>query len=337
VPKKRAQVQSSPQKTASASATLPTYRPQLATLVDAPPDSAAALVELKLDGYRIGATVYAGEVRLESRRNNDWTAQFPTVTAALKRVAAESALLDGEVAAVMPNGITSFQALQNVTSAGARLIYFVFDLLYLDGEHVAALPLEQRKAKLRTLIEKSKAGDTVKYVEHVVGDVARVFSEACKLGAEGVIVKSATAPYRPGRNSGWLKVKCVHRQELVIGGYTDPEGSRAGLGALLVGYYEVKGAFVFAGKVGTGKGFTREFLVGLRKRLDAITEKECPFTPRPKGIKLSATHWVEPKLVVEVQFVEWTSDGHLRHPSLLGLREDKRAADVTRERPRSLR
>ena len=302
--------------------------------MDGPPESSSALVELKLDGYRIGAFVDAGQVRLESRRNNDWTAQFPSVAAAVKRLAAKRALLDGEVAAVMPNGITSFQALQNVASAGAKLVYFVFDLLHLDGEDVAALPLEQRKAKLRNLVDKSKAGDTVKYVEHVIGDVARVFDEACKLGAEGVIVKSATAPYRPGRNTVWLKVKCVHRQELVIGGYTEPEGSRAGLGALLVGYYDARDRFIYAGKVGTGKGFTREFLVALRKQLDPIAQTTCPFTPRPKGLKLSATHWVAPKIVVEVQFVEWTSDGHLRHPSLLGLRQDKRASDVVRECPK---
>jgi len=293
------------------------------------------LVELKLDGYRIGAILESGKVRLESRRNNDWTQQFPTVAAAVKRLSAKAALIDGEVAALLPNGVTSFQALQNVASSGATLKFFVFDLLFLDGENVAALPLEQRKQKLRELIESSKAGETIKYVEHVVGNVQRVFSEACKLGAEGVIVKKASAPYRAGRNTVWLKVKCVHRQELVLGGFTEPEGSRAGLGALLVGYYDANGRFIFAGKVGTGKGFTREFLTGLRKQLDAITQTDCPFTPKPKGLKLSSTHWVQPKLVVEVQFVEWTSDGHLRHPSLLGLRKDKKAREVVREQPLS--
>lgn len=310
------------------------YKPQLATLVDTPPTSATAVAELKLDGYRIGAILTAGKVKLESRRNNDWTAQFPTVAAAVKRLKAKSALLDGEVAAVLPSGLTSFQGLQNVGAGGTQLVYFVFDLLHLDGEDIAALPLLERKEKLRKLIAQSNAGDTIKYVDHVVGDAARVFEEACKLGAEGVIVKDATAPYRAGRNTLWVKVKCVHRQELVIGGYTEPEGSRAGLGALLVGYYDDKGAFVYAGKVGTGKGFTRDFLTALRKQLDAIEQAECPFKAKPKGPRLSTAHWVKPKVVVEVQFVEWTSDGHLRHPSLLGIRKDKRPTDVVRETPK---
>jgi bifunctional non-homologous end joining protein LigD len=311
----------------------PAYRPQLATLVDTPPSSNDTFVELKLDGYRIGAILESGKVRLESRRNNDWTQQFPTVAAAVKRLSAKTALLDGEVAALMPNGITSFQALQNVASVGATLTYFVFDLLYLDGEDIAALPLEQRKEKLRELIEASQTSATIKYVDHVVGDAARVFKEACKLGAEGVICKSKSAPYRPGRNTVWVKVKCVHRQELVIGGFTEPEGSRAGVGALLVGYYE-DGALKYAGKVGTGKGFTRDFLTTLRVRLDSMEQEKCAFEPKPKGIKTASTHWVKPKVVVEVQFVEWTGDGHLRHPSLVGIRKDKQAREVVREAPK---
>jgi bifunctional non-homologous end joining protein LigD len=313
-------------------ASLPTYKPQLATLVDSPPESTSAFAELKLDGYRIGAILTAGRVRLESRRNNDWTAQFPTVAAAVERLKAKTALLDGEVAALMPNGITSFQALQNTASTGAKLVYFVFDLLHLDGEDISALPLEQRKEKLRLLIEKSKAGDTIKYVDHVIGDVERVFKQACKLGAEGVIVKNATAPYRAGRNTLWVKVKCVKRQELVIGGFTEPEGARAGLGALLVGHY-ADGKLKYAGKVGTGKGFTRDFLTKLRAQLDAIEQDACAFEPKPKALKAASTHWVKPKIVVEVQFVEWTSDGSLRHPSLLGIRKDKRPTDVVREEP----
>ena len=311
-------------------ANFPAYKPQLATLVEAPPESADALSELKLDGYRIGGLLRAGKVKLESRRNNDWTAQFPGVAHAVERLAAESALLDGEVAALMPSGITSFQALHDAAAAGGKLVYFVFDLIHLDGEDVGALPLVERKEKLRKLIEKSNAGDAMKYVDHIVGDAARVFGEACKLGAEGIIVKNASAPYRAGRNTQWVKVKCVKRQELVIGGFTEPEGARAGVGAVLVGYYEGD-ALKYAGKVGTGKGFTREYLTGLRLQLDAIEQLACPFDAKPKSMKISTTHWVKPELVVEVQYVEWTSDGHLRHPSLLGIRKDKRAKDVVRE------
>ena len=311
-------------------ATLPTYKPQLATLVDSPPEAANLYAELKLDGYRIGALLEHGKVKLESRRNNDWTEQFPTVAAAVRRLPAQTALLDGEVAAVMPNGITSFQAMQNAGAVGAKLVYFVFDLLHLDGEDVAALPLSERKEKLRKLIEKSETSDVIKYVDHVVGNTTRVFNEACKLGAEGIIVKNATASYRAGRNTSWVKVKCVKRQELVIGGFTEPEGARAGVGALLVGYYE-DGGLKYAGKVGTGKGFTRDYLTKLRAQLDAIEQKECAFDPKPKGLKAASTRWVKPKIVVEVQFVEWTSDNHLRHPSLLGIRKDKSPRDVVRE------
>ncbi|MET0386678.1 MAG: non-homologous end-joining DNA ligase [Polyangiales bacterium] len=312
---------------------LPAYRPQLATLVDSPPDDPDRIQELKLDGYRIGCLLEGGKVRLETRRNNDWTAQFASVAAAAQRLKAKSALLDGEVAVLMPSGITSFQGLQNVAASGGYLVYFVFDLIHLDGENVGALPLEERKQKLRELLEKSKVDKVIKYVDHVVGDAAKVFAQACKLGAEGIISKSRTAPYRAGRNTVWVKVKCVHRQELVIGGFTDPEGSRAGIGALLVGYY-ADGDLKYAGKVGTGKGFTRDYLEKLRVQLDAIAHKDCPFAAKPKGIKAGSTHWVKPKIVVEVQFVEWTGDGSLRHPSLLGIRKDKRATDVVREAPK---
>lgn len=310
---------------------VPAYKPQLATLVDAPPKDDDRLQELKLDGYRIGCILEGGKVRLETRRNNDWTDQFAIVAKAAKGLAAKSALLDGEVAVLMPNGITSFQGLQNVGAGGGKLIYFVFDLIYLDGENVGTLPLVERKEKLRALLEKSKTGGVFKYVDHVEGDAERVFREACKLGAEGIISKSRTAPYRPGRNTVWLKVKCVHRQELVIGGFTEPEGSRSGVGALIVGYYE-DGAFISAGKVGTGKGFTRDFLEKLRTQLDAIEQETCPFEKQPKSMK--GAHWVKPKVVVEVQFVEWTGDGSLRHPSLVGIRTDKRAREVVRETPK---
>jgi bifunctional non-homologous end joining protein LigD len=310
---------------------LPDYKPQLATLVDAAPSGDGYLHEIKLDGYRIGCSIHAGKVQLQSRRANDWTANFPGVAAAAKKLKAKSALLDGEVAVLMPSGITSFQELQNIEATKGALVYFVFDLLHLDGENVGALPLEQRKELLRVLIETSPAGDVIKYTDHVVGGGERVFQHACKLGGEGIVSKLKTAAYRAGRNTSWLKTKCVHRQEFVLAGFTDPEGSRAGLGALLVGYYDASGALIYAGKVGTGKGFTREFLLDLRKQMDAIGVEACPFATRPKGIK---AHWVKPKLVAEVQFVEWTSDGHLRHPSLLGLRKDKQAKDVVREEPK---
>jgi bifunctional non-homologous end joining protein LigD len=313
---------------------LPAYRPQLATLVEVPPEGDGFLHELKLDGYRMGCSLESGKVRLETRRGNDWTVSFPSVAAVARGLAAKSALLDGEVAALMPSGVTNFSALHDVAAAGGKLVYFVFDLLHWDGEDIAALPLLERKARLQELLAASASGETFRYVDHVIGDGARALAHACKLGGEGIVSKNIRAAYRPGRNSAWLKAKCVQRQELVIAGFTDPEGSRAGIGALLVAYYEASGELRYAGKVGTGKGFTREFLIGLRAQLNELERNECPFALRPKGIKVSATHWVQPQLVVEVQFAEWTADGHLRHPSLVGIRKDKRASEVVREMPK---
>ena len=209
---------------------LPAYRAQLATLVDAAPSGDAWLHEIKLDGYRIGAILKDGNVRLESRRGNDWTAQFPRVADAAKKLKAQTALLDGEVAILLPSGITSFQALQNAGTSGS-LVYFVFDLLHLNGSDVSALPLEQRKELLRSFLETSNSGDIIRYTDHFLGDGERVFKRACSLGCEGIVSKRRSAVYRPGRNSEWLKTKCVHRQEFVIAGYTDPEGTRAGIGA----------------------------------------------------------------------------------------------------------
>jgi bifunctional non-homologous end joining protein LigD len=285
---------------------------------------------VKYDGYRIGCAIEGKRVTLWSRRGKDWTAQFPEVAAAARELPVRSALLDGEVAALLPDGRTSFQALQNAFSTGARppIAYFVFDLLHLDGEDLARRPLVERKAALEELLGAGRG--MVRYAPHVAGGGEAVFREACRLGLEGIVSKRADQPYRPGRNSGWVKTKCVLRQELVIGGFTEPEGqARDAIGALLVGYHE-DGALRFAGKVGTG--FTNPQARALRKRLDALATRDCPFTPRPAGWLGRNAHWVRPELVCEVAFTEWTSDGKIRHPSFQGLREDKKAAEVVRER-----
>jgi bifunctional non-homologous end joining protein LigD len=235
------------------------------------------------------------------------------------------------VAALLPDGRTSFQALQNAFSGGARppLAYFVFDLLHLDGEDLASRPLAERKGILAQVLGGGPA--IVRYAPHVAGGGAAVFREACRLGLEGIVSKRADQPYRPGRNAGWVKTKCVLRQELVIGGFTDPEGAaRDAIGALLVGAFE-GGALRFAGKVGTG--FTNAQARALRARLDRLATRECPFVPRPAGWLGKNAHWVRPELVCEVAFTEWTGDGKIRHPSFQGLREDKRPEEVVRERP----
>jgi bifunctional non-homologous end joining protein LigD len=306
------------------------YEPQLATLVEDPPSGDEWFHELKFDGYRIGASVRKGAVALYTRNGNDWTKTFPSIAEAVQRLGVDAALIDGEVAVVLPDGRTSFQALQNSTSAHrGPLVYFVFDLLRLDGERLEALPLEERKARLKKLVGSRKTG-AIRYSEHVVGHGDVFFTQACRMGLEGIVSKRRDLPYRPGRHGGWLKTKCVKRQEFVIGGFTEPEGMRAGLGALLIGYYEGD-RLVFSGKVGTG--FTRKVAVDLRARLDRLEQKSCPFTPPPPGPLGRKAHWVKPQLVCEVVFTEWTSDGKIRHPSFQGLRADKKAREVVREGP----
>ena len=307
------------------------YQPQLATLVKAAPAGDEWLHEIKYDGYRIGCIVERGRVRLTSRNGKDWTEEFPPIVAAARDLGVDRAILDGEAAILTADGRTSFQALQNWFAGGGEgLVYFAFDLLALEGEaHLEARPLEQRKEVLHRLLAGARGGGCIRFSDHVVGGGARFLAAACRRGLEGIVSKRRGDPHRPGRTTGWLKSKCVHRQELIIGGFTDPEGTRAGLGALLVGYRE-GGALRFGGKVGTG--FTQAGALALRKKLDSLESDRCPFTPRPSGLGKRA-RWVRPELVAEIEFGEWTSDGKVRHASFQGLRQDKSARQVVREKP----
>ena len=342
----------------------PFFEPQLATLVESAPQGPDWAHELKYDGYRILARLERGEVSLLSRRGNDWTGKFPTIRAAVAKLPAKSAILDGEVAVPLTDGRTSFQALQRyLGTVGYRRvrgggkgkgkaavhpvpaepaaegeeqeagspIYYVFDLLFLDGKDLRALPLEKRKAALATLCGTAPRGLPLAYSDHVVGQ-GQAFLEAVRgKGLEGMVSKRLGAPYRSGRHDDWRKSKCFERQEFVVGGFTDPGGSRGGFGALLLGTYDEGGRLQFAGSVGTG--FDHKTLVDLRKRLDARAQQTCPFDPPPPRAWLTGEHWVRPDLVVEVAFAEWTGDGRLRHPSYQGLRLDKKARDVVRELP----
>jgi bifunctional non-homologous end joining protein LigD len=303
-------------------------RPQLATLVTEPPDGDGWLHELKFDGYRILGRVQDGRARLISRNGNDWTGNFPSLAAALEALPVSQALIDGEVAVLQPDGTTSFQALQNALSARdqGELVYFAFDLPYLEGYDLTRARLEDRKTALSAVV--SGAGTAVRYSAHVVGSGEEFFANACRMRLEGIISKRRDAPYESRRGGSWLKVKCLRRQEVVIGGWTEPSGSRTGLGALLVGVHEKGGGLTFAGKVGTG--FTEKVLRDLRRRLGALEQASSPFSPKPKGV--GAAHWVKPELVAEVAFTEWTGDGKMRHPSFQGLRADKPAREVVRER-----
>src|SRR5258706_7785225 len=306
-------------------------QPQLATLVERPPEGDGWLHELKHDGYRILARVEHHRAQLFSRNAHDWTEKFPTVAEALGRLPVEQAILDGEITVLLPDGTSSFQALQNFGAAAARgqLAYMVFDLLYLDGRDLTGARLEDRKAALaRLLASANDRAAVLRYSDHVVGTGADFFAHACKLGLEGILSKKRDAPYRGTRGPEWLKIKCLKQQEIVIGGYTEPEGSRIVIGALLGGVYE-SGRLVYVGKIGTG--FDNRMLRDLQQRLSRLEQKTSPFASRPAGP--ARAHWVKPELVPRVSCSEGTSAGKLRHPAFQGRRQDKPADAVVRERP----
>ena len=308
------------------------FRPQLARLVKSVPEGAEWFHEIKYDGYRIGCRIERGQTILRSRNNRDWTANFPEVVAAARGLRVKSAFLDGEVAVVLSDGRTSFQALQNAIGGRQRagLVYYVFDLLFLDGEDLRAQPLEARKDRLRWVLAGS-APPLFRYSDHVAGNGAALFQQACALKLEGIVSKRRDLPYQPGRHDSWVKTRCINRQEFVIGGFTDPEGSREGIGALLVGYYEADDGLIFAGKVGTG--FTNRSSVEMRKRLEALAIETAPFAAGLDTRLARHAHWARPELVAEVTFTEWTGEGKIRHPSFQGLRIDKRPAEIHREEP----
>jgi len=305
--------------------------PQLATLVSEVPEGEEWLHELKYDGYRALCRVEEGGARFFTREGNDWTARFGDLAREAAELPVRRALLDGEVVVLQPDGTTSFQALQNVLSrenAGA-LVFYAFDLLYLDGYDLRGAVLGERKRLLEQLLPGNSGA--VRYSDHVVGNGSALYSRACEHKLEGIVSKRADRPYRSGRGRDWLKIKCLASQEFVIGGFTDPAGARKGLGSLLLGAYDEGGALRYAGRVGTG--FTDEMLRDLRARLEALEVEKPPFVNPPRGADARGAHWVEPRLVAAVEFTEWTRDGVLRHPTFRGLREDKRARAVVRERP----
>jgi bifunctional non-homologous end joining protein LigD len=317
---------------------LSAYTPMKAVLTDAPFDDPNWIFERKLDGIRCMAHRDGGApVRLVSRTDKVMTGQFPEVAEALDAQPVDDFVVDGELVAFQ-GGITSFSRLQRRAREQVAVFLYVFDLLRLDGRDVRDLPLRERKVLLRDSLE---FGGQVRYSQHRNEQGTKLFREACKQGLEGLVAKRADSPYRSAaRSRDWLKLKCHFEQELVIGGFTAPHGSRTDFGALLVGYNEVgeraarastrsPGRLRYAGKVGTG--FDHATLEELGGRLRGLEREEPPFAdvhPIPPG-----THWVEPELVAQIAFSEWTRDGRLRHPRYLGLRDDKPAGDVVRERP----
>lgn len=308
--------------------------PQLATLVDSPPaDPDAWAWELKFDGYRLLARVDGGEVRLFTRNGNDWTAKMPQLARALAALEVDSAWIDGEVLVLDSNGVPDFQALQNAFDAKAvsQLVYYAFDLPFAHGRDLRALPLVERHELLRAVVGQASSG-RVRLSESFEAAPQDLVASACRLGFEGVIGKRKDAAYVSRRSADWIKIKCSHRQEFVIGGYTDPQGSRTGIGSLLLGVHESDGSLRYAGNVGTG--FSERTLTQLKARLSALQAPASPFAnPRSIGKK---AHWVRPELVAEVSFAEWTKEGRVRHSVFHGLRADKPAGDIAREVPQAL-
>ncbi len=302
---------------------------ELATLArDAPPGD-EWLHEIKFDGYRMICRIVNGRATFISRNHQDWTDRFRVLAEAAPKLPVSDALFDGEVVAVRPDGTTNFQDLQNAFREGraAALQYYIFDLLYLDGRDLTGLPLEDRKGLLAKLLATRGVPAVISLSQYVEGNGPEFLKQACKLGLEGIVSKRRDRPYRAGRSYDWLKVKCVKKDEFVIGGYTEPAGERTGFGALLVGYHNPKGDLVYAGKVGTG--FDQGTLGSLLERMRGLKQDRPAFID-PENAPRKA-HWIEPTLVAQVVYGAWTNDGLLRHASFQGLREDKPASEVTRD------
>jgi DNA ligase D-like protein (predicted ligase) len=312
-------------------------RPQLSKLATRAPSGPDWIHEIKLDGYRMAARIANGAATLLTRSGLDWTDKYPATAAALVKLKVKSAYLDGELCGVRPDGVTAFELIQQASDhGGAGLTYFVFDLLELDGDNIASLPLIERKARLAKLLAKPPAG--LMFNDHESGDGEAFRRAACAHGLEGIVSKRADRPYLPDDRGTWVKTKCLNRAEFIVVGWTDPEGSRPHLGALLLGYYGPDGRLLYAGRVGTG--MSQKTLALLYRAVKPLAAKTMALAVAPPKenrfggkLALSRVHWVRPELVAEITYLSWADDGLLRHTVFVGLREDKPAREVFRERP----
>jgi bifunctional non-homologous end joining protein LigD len=323
-----------PPKTASLSrarhAPLPDFvEPALASLVDKAPDSARWIHEIKFDGYRIQARLEHGKVRLMTRKGLDWTDKFPTVAETVARLPADTALMDGELVSEDKEGVSRFSLLQQDLKDGRhdRMVDYVFDLLHCDGADLKMLPVPERKAALSRLL--ARARGAVRLSESLTERGPALLKQACKMGLEGIVSKVADAPYRSGRGHDWLKAKCSDRQEFVVAGFAPSTADAHAVGALVLGVYD-HGKLRYAGRTGTG--FTHDVARALYRTLKARARNSSPLEPVPKEERgRRGPVWVEPKMVVEVDFHGWTHGDRVRQASFQGVREDKPAKSVVRE------
>jgi len=307
--------------------------PQLAQLADSAPEGDAWLHEVKIDGYRVAARITGGKVHMFTRRANDWTPRFRPIGAILAKLPVKAAYIDGEVAVLTAEGVSDFGALQETLGRRGRsheLAFIAFDLLHLDGRDLRRLPLIERKAMLEKLLAKLPARSPIQFAGHVTGQGPAFFALACERRLEGIISKRPAAPYRSGRASDWVKVKCTSRQEFVIGGYRHEVGRRPNLGSLLLGYFN-RGRLTYAGSVGTG--WSIQLGRSIMAALQCISRETPPFIAVPRADAKDAK-WAEPRLVCDVEFTQWTRDGRARQPAFKGLREDKAPWEVRREVPK---
>jgi bifunctional non-homologous end joining protein LigD len=309
---------------------LPAFvEPALAKLVESAPKGREWLHEIKFDGYRMQARIDGGGVQLLTRKGLDWTAKFKPIVKALKDLKIPSALLDGEIVVENEAGVSSFSALQQeLKGKGERFVYYVFDLLYLDGEDFRRATLADRKAALRLLFDDLPQGGAIRFSDHLEEDGAILVRHACRMGLEGIISKRADQPYRSGRGNDWVKSKCTLRQEFVIAGYLPSSISKKAIGSLVMGVYDGT-KLLHVGRVGTG--FTAETAVALYKTLAPIEIAASPFADKIPAMASRGVKWVKPELVAEVEFRGWTHDSMIRQASFHGLREDKDPREVVRE------
>ncbi len=317
-------------KVSSKASRMPTFiSPQLATLTDKPPYGDKWLHEIKFDGYRLICFIKNGNIKLITRGHQDWTDKFPAIVKKLKTLKLPNVIMDGEVVVLDEKQHSNFQLLQNTINNKIKspMIYYLFDLIYHDNHDISSLPLLERKKLLHSLIKSTKDGN-VRYSDHVIGNGNAAYQKACRLSLEGIISKLINSTYHQKRTKDWLKVKCIHRQEFIVIGYTKPRGERKFFGSLLLAIYS-DNKLKYCGHVGTGS--TDDSLKSMAQLLKKYETSSIPISTRPSGIK--NVTWVKPKIIVEVEFSEWTNEGILRHPSFKGLRKDKSPTEVTMETP----